>query len=166
MGGCWSKFIPFRGDVLSFPRVAAFGWLKRPLRMGTKIKGFLKGIKYISQIFVYKEHEMEIGYPTDVTHVVHVDLDDPSVTPPSWMKEFKTAPEFSSTSLANFGQRDMVSWASSDFQTPEELLQQGPDIPVGSPPRKTSRRKRSKDSSATRSSKPPKQKPSNADKQM
>ncbi|CAN6458033.1 unnamed protein product [Victoria cruziana] len=164
MGGYWSKLVPraaFGG---------AFGWPKRPSRMGTKIKGLLKGIKQLSQIFVYREPEMEIGYPTDVRHVVHVDLDDSSVTPPSWMKEFKTVPEFSSTSLANFGQRDVVSWASGDFQTPEELVQRGPDELVGSParetPQKTSRRRRSKGSSGSRSSKPPKPKPSNTDKQM
>ncbi|KAG7025246.1 CRIB domain-containing protein RIC7, partial [Cucurbita argyrosperma subsp. argyrosperma] len=37
------------------------------------------------------------GYPTDVRHVAHIGWDGPSVTPPSWMNEFKKAPSFSST---------------------------------------------------------------------
>ncbi|RDX61221.1 CRIB domain-containing protein RIC7, partial [Mucuna pruriens] len=67
--------------------------------MGAKIKGIYKGFKYISQIFVgdvvVKEREMEIGNPTDVKHVAHIGLDGPYGTRPSWMNEFKTAPDFS-----------------------------------------------------------------------
>ncbi|CAN6462083.1 unnamed protein product [Victoria cruziana] len=62
-------------------------------KMGTKMKGLLKGLRYISQIFEpnCKEHEMEIGYPTDVKHVAHIGWDGPSVNTPSWMKEFGKA---------------------------------------------------------------------------
>ncbi|XP_039122098.1 CRIB domain-containing protein RIC5-like [Dioscorea cayenensis subsp. rotundata] len=54
--------------------------------MGTKVKGLLKGLRYISQIFDgdLKEQEMQIGYPTDVKHVAHIGWDCPSVGSPSW----------------------------------------------------------------------------------
>jgi len=32
-----------------------------------------------------KEHEMEIGYQTDVKHVAHIGWDNASVTAPSWV---------------------------------------------------------------------------------
>ncbi|XP_021888534.1 CRIB domain-containing protein RIC6-like [Carica papaya] len=55
-----------------------------------KMKGLLKGLRYISQIFDNeKEPEMQIGYPTDVKHVAHIGWDGPSVNSPSWMNEFK-----------------------------------------------------------------------------
>uniref|UniRef100_A0A1D1ZIJ0 Neural Wiskott-Aldrich syndrome protein n=1 Tax=Anthurium amnicola TaxID=1678845 RepID=A0A1D1ZIJ0_9ARAE len=84
--------------------------------MATKMKGFFKGFKYISQIFVYKEHEMEIGYPTDVRHVAHIGWDSSPLNAPSWMNEFKTASDFSSTPFSTpFGQSRETSWASQDF---------------------------------------------------
>ncbi|WJZ90700.1 hypothetical protein VitviT2T_009828 [Vitis vinifera] len=57
--------------------------------MSTKMKGLLKGLRYISQIFDNeKEQEMEIGYPTDVKHVAHIGWDGgPS------MNEFKPTSE-------------------------------------------------------------------------
>ncbi|XP_052184705.1 CRIB domain-containing protein RIC6-like [Diospyros lotus] len=64
--------------------------------MGTnKMKGVLKGLRYITQIFDEdKEPEMQIGFPTDVKHVAHIGWDGPSVDSPSWMKEFDaTAPQ-------------------------------------------------------------------------
>ncbi|XP_072989327.1 uncharacterized protein [Typha latifolia] len=80
--------------------------------MATKVKGFFKGFKHIAQIFAVKEHEMEIGYPTDVRHVAHVGWGSSSDNAPSWMSEFKTASDFSSTSLTNFGQSTGTSWVS------------------------------------------------------
>ncbi|CAN6452184.1 unnamed protein product [Victoria cruziana] len=130
--------------------------------MATKMKGFFKGIKYIQQIFVYKDHEMEIGYPTDVRHVSHVGWDGSSTSTPSWMNEYKTAPDFSSTSLTNFGKSGEVasSWTSDDFQ-PAELLQQGPDVFASTPTKDSPRkRKKSKSCSAAKPSRPPKQKAS------
>ena len=38
---------------------------------------------------VHKEHEMEIGYPTDVKHVAHIGLGT-SDTSPSWVKNIIT----------------------------------------------------------------------------
>ncbi|KAG2654824.1 hypothetical protein PVAP13_1NG564500 [Panicum virgatum] len=56
------------------------------------MKGLLKGLRYISQIFDAKEPEMQIGNPTDVKHVAHIGWDNNSVTAPSWMNEFKASP--------------------------------------------------------------------------
>ncbi|KAJ8512669.1 hypothetical protein OPV22_003103 [Ensete ventricosum] len=58
---------------------------------GTKMKGLLKGLRYISQIFDAKEEEMQIGNPTDVKHVAHIGWDGPSVGSPSWMNDFGSA---------------------------------------------------------------------------
>ncbi|KAL6527704.1 CRIB domain-containing protein ric7 [Orobanche minor] len=53
----------------------------------SKMKGLLKGLRYISQIFAYegKELEMQIGHPTDVKHVAHIGWDGPTVDSPSWV---------------------------------------------------------------------------------
>ncbi|XP_023528703.1 CRIB domain-containing protein RIC1-like [Cucurbita pepo subsp. pepo] len=62
--------------------------------MGTSVKGLMKGIKYISQIFDEKEQEMQIGLPTDVKHVAHIGWDGPSANQnntPTWMNEFKSS---------------------------------------------------------------------------
>ncbi|KAH9796469.1 hypothetical protein KPL71_005541 [Citrus sinensis] len=40
---------------------------------------------------------MEIGYPTDVKHVAHIGWDGQSGSAPSWMNEFKAAPDFTSS---------------------------------------------------------------------
>ncbi|CAL5185847.1 unnamed protein product [Lathyrus oleraceus] len=69
------------------------------------IKGiYNKGCKYINQIFVVKEREIEIGGPTDVKHVAHIGWDGPNGSGPSWMNEFKTAPDFS-TSIGSLNER-------------------------------------------------------------
>ncbi|KAK8952353.1 hypothetical protein KSP39_PZI003363 [Platanthera zijinensis] len=73
------------------------------------MKGIFKGFKFISQIFVFKEPEMVIGYPTDVKHVAHVGFSSSSNIP-SWMTEFNTASGFSS---AFFGESKEISWASN-----------------------------------------------------
>ncbi|KAL6843099.1 hypothetical protein ACP4OV_026812 [Aristida adscensionis] len=106
---------------------------------------------------VVKEHEMEIGYPTNVKHVAHVGWDSPtgSAASPSWMNDMKGSPDFSS--LSNFGPSTGTSWTSQDFDEPRDISPFGifpentgqeatpyPDIPK--PPRK-SRRKKSKNDS-------------------
>uniref|UniRef100_A0A7N0TBZ8 CRIB domain-containing protein n=1 Tax=Kalanchoe fedtschenkoi TaxID=63787 RepID=A0A7N0TBZ8_KALFE len=56
--------------------------------MATKMKGLLKGLRYISQIFdEEKEQEMQIGFPTDVKHVAHIGWDGPAMNSPSWIIE-------------------------------------------------------------------------------
>uniref|UniRef100_A0A0D3EWU1 CRIB domain-containing protein n=2 Tax=Oryza TaxID=4527 RepID=A0A0D3EWU1_9ORYZ len=137
------------------------------LPMAYKMKGVFKGLKVISQIFVVKEHQMEIGYPTDVKHVTHIGWDSPtgSAASPSWMNDMKGSPDYSS--LNNFGPSTGTSWTSqvcsTDFDHPQDISPFGlyvenagkeanpphPDIPK--PPRK-SRRKKSKNNSPTASS--------------
>ncbi|GLU23270.1 hypothetical protein SLE2022_392920 [Rubroshorea leprosula] len=90
--------------------------------MATKIRRIYKRFKYICQIFVVKEREMEIGYPTDVKHVAHIGWDGASGTPPSWMSEFKPGPDFNTSLGAN--PRDSNSEATNplspqDYAWPE-----------------------------------------------
>ncbi|XP_004496770.1 CRIB domain-containing protein RIC1 [Cicer arietinum] len=95
--------------------------------MATTFKGFYKSLKYITQIFVVKERELEIGYPTDVKHVAHVGWDGPSGNGPSWMDDFKTAPDFS-TSIGNLGELRNPNpvaatklWSSLDNQQSSDI---------------------------------------------
>uniref|UniRef100_A0A2C9USZ6 CRIB domain-containing protein n=1 Tax=Manihot esculenta TaxID=3983 RepID=A0A2C9USZ6_MANES len=80
------------------------------------MKGLLKGLRYISQIFENeKEAEMQIGLPTDVKHVAHIGWDGPAVNSPSWMTEFKATPGVSSTtSNGNGDAKDETKWVSED----------------------------------------------------
>ncbi|KAL6553218.1 hypothetical protein OROGR_007060 [Orobanche gracilis] len=72
--------------------------------MGTKIKEIYKGFKYsLSQIFVVKEREMEIGNPTDVEHVAHIGWEGPSGNAPTWMNELRVGSDFAATSIGNSG---------------------------------------------------------------
>ncbi|XP_058101560.1 CRIB domain-containing protein RIC7-like isoform X1 [Magnolia sinica] len=120
-----------------------------PPQMTTKMKGLFKGLRYISQIFDpnCKEHEMQIGHPTDVKHVAHIGWDGPSVNPPTWMNEYRSGPETSSAppSSAVEGKDSPANWA------PEEITDIGmeasptpelPDLP------KPSRRNQSSGSSS------------------
>lgn len=82
------------------------------------MKGLLKGLRYISQIFDEdKEPDMQIGFPTDVKHVAHIGWDGPSVDSPSWMKEFKSPTGFQSAPLAIPGdpkENPEIKWVSED----------------------------------------------------
>ncbi|PIA36334.1 hypothetical protein AQUCO_03400317v1 [Aquilegia coerulea] len=74
--------------------------------MTATMKGLLKGLRYISQIFEAsdeEEPEMQIGNPTDVKHVAHIGWDGPSVNSPSWMNEFRSPSESSSAPLNSAG---------------------------------------------------------------
>ncbi|CAH2038941.1 unnamed protein product [Thlaspi arvense] len=58
--------------------------------MTTTVKGLLKGLRYITQIFdEEKDQGMQIGFPTDVKHVAHIGSDGPAANTPSWMTDFK-----------------------------------------------------------------------------
>ncbi|ESQ36479.1 hypothetical protein EUTSA_v10008832mg [Eutrema salsugineum] len=58
--------------------------------MTASVKGFFKGLRYITQIFDEdKDHDMQIGFPTDVKHVAHIGSDGPAANLPSWMSDFK-----------------------------------------------------------------------------
>ncbi|KAF7811138.1 CRIB domain-containing protein RIC10 [Senna tora] len=72
---------------------------------------------------VVKEREIEIGYPTDVKHVAHIGWDGPSGTNgPSWMNEFKSAPDFS-TSLGNLGDRRDPNPLSTTIMPPRDYAE-------------------------------------------
>ncbi|PHT30292.1 CRIB domain-containing protein RIC10 [Capsicum baccatum] len=118
--------------------------------MGTKMKGIYK---YISNIFVVKEREIEIGYPTDVKHVAHIGWDGQSGSAPSWMNEFKTGPEFAATSIGNSGSAHSP-WASQDYT--ESMRQQQTsdlyrDVTPSVVPKKQKRRMKPKSTSSPRS---------------
>ncbi|XP_062224938.1 CRIB domain-containing protein RIC11-like [Phragmites australis] len=136
--------------------------------MAYKVKGIFKGLKVISRIFVVKEHEMEIGYPTDVKHVAHIGWGSSAGNAsPSWMNGITASTDFSS--LGNFAASTGTCWASQDFEmqprdTPpfgavsentggrQDSAPCKPDIPR--PPTKT-RRKKPKNGSPTASLRPP-----------
>ncbi|XP_062023566.1 CRIB domain-containing protein RIC6-like isoform X2 [Rosa rugosa] len=79
----------------------------------SKMKGLLKGLRYISQIFDDdKEQEIQIGFPTDVKHVAHIGWDGPST-----MNEFQSPPGFASAPLSQNGEmtdKNMVKCVSED----------------------------------------------------
>ncbi|XP_051206186.1 CRIB domain-containing protein RIC1 [Lolium perenne] len=89
--------------------------------MAVKMKGIFKGLRIISQMFAHKEHEMEIGFPTDVKHVAHIGLGT-SDTSPSWMNEFKSIEDMSAGSLSTAGQSRQTSWTSTDFEPARSML--------------------------------------------
>ncbi|XP_024166993.2 CRIB domain-containing protein RIC6 isoform X2 [Rosa chinensis] len=79
----------------------------------SKMKGLLKGLRYISQMFDDdKEQEIQIGFPTDVKHVAHIGWDGPST-----MNEFQSPPGFASAPLSQNGEmtdNNMVKCISED----------------------------------------------------
>ncbi|XP_073015781.1 CRIB domain-containing protein RIC6-like [Primulina eburnea] len=123
--------------------------------MTSKMKGLLKGLRYISQIFEEeKEQEMQIGLPTDVKHVAHVGCDGPSTNdPPSWMKEFKSESGFQSAPLGppeDLGEDDSeIKWVSQDSRRGKrETNSESRDLPADLPkPSNTNDSPRKKDSS-------------------
>ncbi|KAF9672163.1 hypothetical protein SADUNF_Sadunf11G0012100 [Salix dunnii] len=130
--------------------------------MATKIKGLCKGLKYISQIFVVKEREMEIGYPTDVKHVAHIGWDGHSGSAPSWMNDFKAPPDFSTTTVANPRDSNSVTfspWSSQDFdehstghKTMPNMFNDIPPSDLPNVPKKPKTRKKKTSSSSPKSS--------------
>lgn len=129
------------------------------------MKGIYKGFKYISQIFVVKEREMEIGYPTDVKHVAHIGWEGQSGSAPSWMNEFKTTSEFAATSLGNMNEpRDpnsnaISTWSSQDFDQStghHQVSDMFKDSSTSDIPsvRKKNKRKKTKLNSSPKSSSP------------
>ncbi|XP_022931172.1 CRIB domain-containing protein RIC7 [Cucurbita moschata] len=118
-----------------------------------KMKGLLKGLRYISQIFDNeKEPEMQIGVPTDVKHVAHIGWDGPSVNSPSWMTEFKGDPGDASGQLAsqdtNHTARDMPEIPKASRRQSSTVGGSAGD----SPTREKSEKTRSKKSSKSKES--------------
>ncbi|KAL2470541.1 CRIB domain-containing protein RIC6 [Abeliophyllum distichum] len=117
--------------------------------MSTKMKGLLKGLRYISQIFEEeKKEEFEIGLPTDVKHLAHIGWDGPSVDSPSWMKEFKSPTGFQSAPLGPPGdprENPEIKWVSEDSKGSRKENSSGRDLTEVP---KSSRRHSSKEDSS------------------
>ncbi|XP_074268621.1 CRIB domain-containing protein RIC7-like [Silene latifolia] len=114
--------------------------------MSKNMKGLLKGLRYISQIFEEgeEEKEIQIGFPTDVKHVAHIGWDGPSVTSPSWMDDFKSTPGNASSNGDTNRNVEEADWGSQDSTTKKSVRDSpGRDLP--SLP-KSSRRQPSVDS--------------------
>nr|CAB3471195.1 unnamed protein product [Digitaria exilis] len=82
------------------------------------MKGIFRGLKIIAQIFtVHKEleheHEIEIGYPTDVRHLSHIGL-SATGSCPSWMNEFRVEEVAAAPASISYAavQSRQVSWDS------------------------------------------------------
>ncbi|XP_011004018.1 PREDICTED: CRIB domain-containing protein RIC7-like [Populus euphratica] len=98
-----------------------------------KMKGLLKGLRYISQIFDNDEEEpeMQIGFPTDVKHVAHIGWDGPSVNSPSWMNEFQSQPEYSSAPVSLNGDAKEEGSAKWVSEGSNRKGSQPPNSPAG-----------------------------------
>ncbi|KAK9058404.1 hypothetical protein SSX86_023246 [Deinandra increscens subsp. villosa] len=81
------------------------------------MKGLLKGLRYISEIFEAdneKEPEIQIGAPTDVKHVAHIGCDGPSSNAPTWMNEFQGSSD-GGTKDVNGGSKGMFVSYNEDL---------------------------------------------------
>lgn len=108
---------------------------------------------------------MEIGYPTEVKHVAHIGWDSPNGNGPTWMNEFKTAPDFS-TSIGSLSERRdpnpmaaTTSRSNQDFEDPTSnqptpIMYQGniPSAEVTNQVPKKPKRKKTKSTSSPKSS--------------
>ena len=104
--------------------------------MATTMKGLLKGLRYITQIFdEEKEDEMQIGFPTDVKHVAHIGNDGPATNAPSWMNDFKSQEHEN-------GQ--VVSRGNSNKYNPQEMNQSGTGLKELLPPNTNEKQKQKK----------------------
>ncbi|GMH05336.1 hypothetical protein Nepgr_007176 [Nepenthes gracilis] len=130
--------------------------------MATKMKGICKGIKYISHLFVVKEREMEIGYPTDVKHLAHIGWDGPDGSAPSWMSEFRIAADSSVASVGSTGGSRDPTWSSQDFEQSmgrlpsSNIFNNFPPTNLPSIPKKQKRKKGKSYSSPKKSNSSPK----------
>ncbi|KAI3960134.1 hypothetical protein MKW98_016858 [Papaver atlanticum] len=97
------------------------------------MKGILKGLRYISQIFENEyeeeeEEEMQIGCPTDVQHVAHIGVEGPAVANPSWMNGKKSeASESASKAKNKKGEANTTK--SKAKNASQDLSQEGTDLP-------------------------------------
>lgn len=69
-----------------------------------------KAVTALSHLFVWRNNELDIGYPTDVKHVAHIGWDVPSINGPGWMDELRPGPDYSSGPLSEFGQPLGPEW--------------------------------------------------------
>ncbi|KAL3726947.1 hypothetical protein ACJRO7_031795 [Eucalyptus globulus] len=62
--------------------------------MPMKVKGLLKGLRYILHIVnKKKEQELQIGFPMDVKHIAHIGWEGPSANALSWLSKFDSTPQ-------------------------------------------------------------------------
>uniref|UniRef100_A0A1J3JE24 CRIB domain-containing protein RIC1 n=1 Tax=Noccaea caerulescens TaxID=107243 RepID=A0A1J3JE24_NOCCA len=133
--------------------------------MATTMKGLLKGLRYITQIFdEEKEQEMQIGFPTDVKHVAHIGSDGPATSTPSWMNDFKPQEQNEKGQVVSRGNSNKYNpqgmnqggaglkelLPPSTNEKPKQKTRRKPGAGVASPPRRSS-------GSAASSDEPPKQ---------
>ncbi|KAL9256087.1 CRIB domain-containing protein [Drosera capensis] len=103
------------------------------------MKGFLKGLRYIQQIFEdANEPEMQIGLPTDVKHVAHIGWDGPTVSAPTWMNNYRSeadsaGPPSGFQMATTIGSRDAKPPMSE-----RQISLTSNDSPMGSPSRRRS----------------------------
>ncbi|CAH8345446.1 unnamed protein product [Eruca vesicaria subsp. sativa] len=134
--------------------------------MAMKMKGIYKSFKMVSQLFVVKERDMEIGPPTEVKHVNHVGWEVSSGSAPAWLSEFKAEAEplspippscsharqskslLATSSSTDFDQRSSQPFIISD--RPRDV----PPIPVGLSKIHSKSKNRRKHSSSTSSPNP------------
>ncbi|CAI9268840.1 unnamed protein product [Lactuca saligna] len=111
------------------------------------MKGLLKGLRYISEIFEAdneKEPEIQIGAPTDVKHVAHIGCDGPSSNAPSWMNEFQGS--------SDAGSSDLKGAESSDRRGKSKKKKQGSSNSISTPDREAKPRKNKSSASDNESS--------------
>lgn len=117
--------------------------------MGNKMKGIIKGFKYMFNNFAVKERELEIGCPTDVKHVAHIGWDGQSGNAPSWMNQFKKGPDFAAASIGNSGS-SLSPWTSQgvgESNEAQSTCETNKEVNV-----KKQRRRKSKTTSSPKSS--------------
>ncbi|PON95596.1 CRIB domain containing protein [Trema orientale] len=109
---------------------AFMGFLSLPKpNISGGIKRLIRSIKSFSQIFLYKEEEMEeeekemeIGFPTDVKHVTHIGLDGSTTTNPvkgmgmsMGLENLNNPPEVLSFPTISLKQFELAMAAQSSF---------------------------------------------------
>ncbi|KAL8208394.1 hypothetical protein R6Q57_007806 [Mikania cordata] len=84
--------------------------------MGTKVKGFFKGLKDISNIFDGDEdEEIQIGMPTDVKHISHIGVDGPATESPSWVRTSSLSNKCHNTNILKTSARNHRSTRSEEL---------------------------------------------------
>ncbi|VFQ81702.1 unnamed protein product [Cuscuta campestris] len=127
------------------------------------MKGSFKaGFKYISNIFVVKDREIEIeiGVPTDVKHVAHIGWDGQAGNAPTWMNDFKAGPDFISPTIGNLG-HGLSPWSSQELQSGSDFCNgtaQSREVPCGAKKQKRKKLRSSGSSASSRSTRSNKQK--------
>ncbi|KAG5413613.1 hypothetical protein IGI04_001180 [Brassica rapa subsp. trilocularis] len=133
--------------------------------MAMKMKGIYKSFKMVSQLFVVKERDMEIGHPTEVKHVNHVGWEVSSGSAPAWLSEFKAeaeplSPIPSSFCHASNSKSLLTTSSSTDFDQRSsqpfisDRPRDVPPIPVGLSKIQSKSKNRRKYSSSTSSPNP------------